>query len=368
MKKIFFLHIGYPRTGTKTFQTHFFPNHPDINYLGRHPKRKELGHAHINVLNTIMIVSDEIFQINKNFIIDEVKKLSFSENKINIASSEFFILSECLYDGLSETDDKKILKKTWFEKKRELNNESNISLERTISRLKIILDDLQIELKVFFSIREQCSEILSLYTASSPEDGSSFPISSNLFLDNIKKEKKNHFVRIFLNTFNYFKKYEAISKIVGKKNLKILVYEDLKYKKDHFLRELSNFLEIDFNISMDLINKSVHENSTSYLINENTNYNSVYKVILAKFNKNLFNPQENFNINLLKKKIGNLLNFVKRLFLRNKDNNNLLKKNNLTENRLNLQKNFNLIKKIYYKDNILLDKKINLNLKDYNYH
>ena len=42
----------------------------DINYLGRHPKNKELGHAHINVLNTIMIVSDEIFQINKNFIIN----------------------------------------------------------------------------------------------------------------------------------------------------------------------------------------------------------------------------------------------------------------------------------------------------------
>ena len=29
------VHLGYPKTATTTFQQHVFPNHPEIDYLGK---------------------------------------------------------------------------------------------------------------------------------------------------------------------------------------------------------------------------------------------------------------------------------------------------------------------------------------------
>ena len=49
-----YVHFGFPRTGTKTLQMHLFPNHPQINYLGRYPKTKpklELMELIVNLHN-----------------------------------------------------------------------------------------------------------------------------------------------------------------------------------------------------------------------------------------------------------------------------------------------------------------------------
>ncbi len=367
MPKKLYLHIGYPRTATKTFQNHFFPFHPDINYLGRHPIRKELGSTHIDIINTLMILPDEVFDHNKNFILSEIENLQLSENKINLISTEFFILSECLYEGFYDLDENKKIKKAWFGRKKEINKKSHIKLENSISRLQIIMQELKIELKIFFSIREQFSEILSLYTTSAPEGGNSFPLSVNLFFENIKNQNLNFFVGNFLETFNYKNKYEILSKIIGEKNLKVLVYEDLKYKKNFFLEELSNFLNIDVNTSKNLLNKNFRDNSTDYIINEKTEYNSIYKIILGKFKKNIIHFHENLNANILKKKIFNLLLFIKMIFAKKK-NNYLSNKKNLIDSRLQFEKNITLIRKIYRKDNELFDKKNHLNLKNYNYY
>ena len=42
--------------------------------------------------------------------------------------------------------------------------------------------------KIIFLIREQSFEFKSLYIASSPESGSSFPISGSQFIDQLKKK------------------------------------------------------------------------------------------------------------------------------------------------------------------------------------
>ena len=66
-KKTLYLHIGYPRTATKTLQTHFFPDHPDINYLGRHPKRRDLGPPHIDIINTIIAADNKLYDSQKEY-------------------------------------------------------------------------------------------------------------------------------------------------------------------------------------------------------------------------------------------------------------------------------------------------------------
>lgn len=368
MKKKLYIHLGYPRTGTKTLQTHFFPNHKDINYLGRHPKKRDLGSPHIDIINTIMILPDSIFEINKNSIINEVKKLPFVDNKINVISSEFFILSEFLYDGSYQVDKENKLERAWFQKKKELNYKSDITVERTITRLKSILEEIEVELKVFFSIREQSSEIISLYVAAAPESGSSFPITAEFLVGSIKKNVDNPFIKVFIETFNYYSKHSTLSKLVGENNLKVLVYEDLKYNKKFFLEEISNFLGIDLKVSIDLMKDSIYENSENYLINEKLDFNSPQKVILNKLIKNLFKFKENLKINNLKNKIKNFLILIRKTLSKKDDKNHFLNKKKLINSKLILEKNTMLVKMFYKHDNFLLDKKNNLNLKKYGYY
>ena len=90
IKKTLYLHIGYPRTATKTLQTHFFPDHPDINYLGRHPKRRDLGPPHIDIINTIIAADNKLYDSHKRIFGKKMNSLNFKEDKINVISSEFF--------------------------------------------------------------------------------------------------------------------------------------------------------------------------------------------------------------------------------------------------------------------------------------
>ena len=79
MKKELYLHIGYPRTATKTLQTHFFPEHKQINYLGRHPKRSDLGPPHIDIISKIIAINEELFIKNKEFFLKGINFL-FCQN------------------------------------------------------------------------------------------------------------------------------------------------------------------------------------------------------------------------------------------------------------------------------------------------
>ena len=102
--------------------------------------------------------------------------------------------------------------------------------------------------KIIFLIREQSFEFKSLYIASSPESGSSFPISGSQFIDQLKKKNKLFFQN-FLNTFNYNLKYDLLVNILGKENVKVLVYEHLLNDNKFFYEELSKFLNINSGIS-----------------------------------------------------------------------------------------------------------------------
>ena len=52
-----FIHVGYPKTATTTFQKHVFPNHPEIDYLGKfipgHRYRDERLYPSIDRLMTV---------------------------------------------------------------------------------------------------------------------------------------------------------------------------------------------------------------------------------------------------------------------------------------------------------------------------
>ena len=59
---------------------------------------------------------------------------------------------------------------------------------------------------------------------------------------------------------------------------------------------------------------------------------------------------------------------IRKILLGNFDKNYSLKKKKLIESRSILEKNIMLIKMLYKHDNLLLDNKNNLNLKNYDYY
>ena len=364
MKKELYLHIGYPRTATKTLQTHFFPEHKQINYLGRHPKRSDLGPPHIDIISKIIVINDELFIKNKEFFLKGINSLNFKEDKINVKSSEFFVLSECLYNSSYQIDGS-IISNSFFSKKSYDTNTN--TLEGSVKRLKIILEELDINLKLFFSIREQSSEFKSLYIAASPESGSSFPVSGSQFIEQLKK-KDNNFIQTFLKTFNYNLKYDLLTKILGKENVKVLVYEHLLNDRKFFCEELSTFLNINSGISYGLLKDEKRENSSNFHLNENLRLNNFFQILYSKIKKNIFNnPLENLNIFVIKKKFLNLFKLILTAFFKKKNFDYSINKRSLIYNVKIIEKNSDKIREIYKNENALLEKKIGYDLKKYNY-
>ena len=197
-------------------------------------------------------------------------------------------MSECLYNVSYQIDGNiirgSISSKTHKDTNKILNHTNIASLKRSIKRLKIILEELDINLKLFFSIREQSTEFKSLYVAASPESGGSFPVSGSQFIE-LLKTKDNNFIRTFLNTFNYNAKYDLLVKILGEENVKVLVYEHLLNDKKFFCEELSRFLNINSGISYSLIKNKPKENSSNYFLNETEKFNNFFEILYRKVKK-----------------------------------------------------------------------------------
>ena len=67
--KLYF-HFGFPRTGTTTLQVHLFPNHPQINYLGRYPKTK----PRLELMDLISNLNNDDFDKRYNELLIKAKE------------------------------------------------------------------------------------------------------------------------------------------------------------------------------------------------------------------------------------------------------------------------------------------------------
>tara|TARA_B100000963_G_C22639159_1_gene679396 strand:- start:6681 stop:7694 length:1014 start_codon:yes stop_codon:yes gene_type:complete len=330
MKKYnLYLHLGFPRTGSKTLQFHLFPLHKQINYIGRFPRKKE---THLKFINQLISYSNSEFEEKKQSILAEFNNIKFFEDKINLISDEFIILNQCIY-----------------------NYEATV--ERTIKRLYEICDDKNVGLKIFFNIRNQKDIISSLYYATNPEFENSLKFTSIELIDYIKLKKKNSHIFNFLEVFNYDKIINKIEKIIGEENLKIFIYEELKDNKKLYIKNLSNYLNIDPLEAEELL-KNKHEHKKEEYINEETSINSQFNIIKVKFIKNFvkfkLNPMR------IKQYFKNLIRILKTKSKlsssEKKDRKELLKKSIelISQNDLT-------IKNFFKNSNKNLSSKVNLN-------
>ena len=148
-----------------------------------------------------------------------------------------------------------------------------------------------------------------------------------------------------------------MEKIIGKENLKIFIYEELKDNKKLYIKNLSNYLNIDPLEAEELL-KNKHEHKKEEYINEEILINSQFNIIKVKFIKNFvkfkLNPMR------IKQYLKNLIRILKTKSKlspsEKKDRKELLKKSIelISQNDLT-------IKNFFKNSNKNLSSKVNLN-------
>ena len=341
-----YIHFGFPRTATTTSQIHLFPNHPQINYLGRYPKTK----PKLELIDLINNLNNDDFDKRYNELLKKTEELYLDPNKTNIISYEYIIWNAIHYDDPYHNPDP--------------NDIHFRTVPRTVSRINSLFSEIDVEVYFFCSIRNQSDMIRSAYNVTSPELGASMTFAGEEIIQYLKTKNTNKpKIKRLLNGYNYCELYKNLSKVVGENKIKFFLYEEFKNRRDDFVSDLSNYLKIDPAISIKLL-KYRHENS----VKEIHIIESPLPVLCFKLIKNFKSPKilfENFNKKLLN--MFKLLNQQIRKFDKKDKEVIKIKKENLIKQLNVIKNNSPLIKKYYRNDCLELKNKLKLDIDKYDY-
>ena len=211
-----FIHVGYPKTATKFLSRKFFKFHPKIENFGKVDGLWDIEPDLLKSFNMIMHLK-KISKKNEIEIIRCFKNLKLKKNRVNFIS----------YEGFTQ-----------------LNYVNNFDI--IFRRLKKYFLKSSIKLKIIVTIRNQV-EMIPTHYANAPKLYSHLKI--NRFKDFInkldsKKKKLNDQFKTIFSRYKYFELYLCLLKLFGRKNLKILLLEDLRLNKKFFFKELCKFLNL----------------------------------------------------------------------------------------------------------------------------
>lgn len=212
-----YLHIGYPKTGTKTLQNGLFENLADITFLGMSAKTKPLAPIleRIKHYDSIEYPADETRRIYNN-ILDGITPL-----KDTILISNEDLTTANLFD-------------------RKMVDRGLVA-----ERLKSVLGPA----KIMIVIRSQLTAIPSLYTQLCPLDGYSKPR-----FEQTLKENLNNFSNGFLSNYKYDKLIKRYEECFGSKNIGVFVFEEIIDDPFSYYSKICSFMEID--LSREVFEKS----------------------------------------------------------------------------------------------------------------
>lgn len=253
-----YLHLGYPKTATTFLQREYFSKSKNINYLGK-PFNKKI----INLFKEITKkkMSNNI-RFKKKYIINNLSK-----KKINLISQESFF-------------------SIFFNKKNHIDT--------TIKNLKKTLRTFKLDLKIFILIRNQEDLFLSLFTESFLNIKNKYKVDNlEQFIENINDKK----FKTFLDNLNFYKRINTLNKTFGTNNVKVFLYEDLKYNFSFFRKTLIKYLCLDYYEEKKYLkNRIVHASTKknekyisneTYLISEKLSNLWIYKKLKRILKKNI---------------------------------------------------------------------------------
>jgi hypothetical protein len=233
-----FIHVGFPKTGTTFLQKHLFDNHSEINniFSNSAPLQNE---SLKDFLKLLVVTNDTDFDTRIKYFKKEAQKIDLVSDKINLLSYEVFT------SGIDN-----------FE----------LDIFKTFERIKTVFCNDDIRCKVFFTIRNQPQYIVSRYAQGSikfESEKKEWASFSNFlkYFDSIEERGACTKSSKFFDTIKYNNIYLGLSKIFGKDNVKVFIYEKLKNNQVKFISEMSQYFLINVDEAIALtMNKK--ENTT----------------------------------------------------------------------------------------------------------
>ncbi len=329
--KNLYVHIGFPRTATKTLQLRLFKKHNGLNYLGRYPDRDP---SHNVTISKILNYDEDEFLKNFDILSREIKNLPLSLNKANLISDEFFVLKDLLYQ--------------------------KISIKASIQRLNKLCKLNNINLKIIYSVRNQTDIIRSLFTVTFY---SSLKTDCEKIISAMNGLKTDTYTLNFLKGFDYNQLHITLSEIVGSNNLSVIFFENSLITKGQYFKEISDLLSLSnsetfkllddkkIHLSNDQIRSEIKLSTKSQLI-----YHQIKELNLKKIFSRNFIPRL---ITFFKKKIFPNVKIDKKKVIEN----NLILNNALIE----FKKNEKLIKDYFLRSNkeFFKKNKVSTNIKKF---
>ncbi len=231
MSKIFYLHVGYPKTGTTTLQQKVFPN------LGK----KIIFVGKINGFKNGEYVLEP--QNNKLFL--ELRQLSWSGLKDKpIAKGTFYNLIKNYYPDNSDQDifmsDENFvtfsLIPDLFDGKLRM-----MSLNDRINRLKEIVEDSGYTLKILMNVRNQSSFIHSFYAEFNSKIRDRLRIKKyKNFLEYLFSENNKE----ICSSLNYSNTAIKMMELVGHENFLLIPYELMESESKLYLDLIYDFCSV----------------------------------------------------------------------------------------------------------------------------
>jgi len=265
-------HLGYPRTGTTFLQTHIFPKHKEINFLG--PKNYLNRHNVKINQETLDKFRDFYLLNNQNDLTNDAIK-HFDKKKINIISSENYLTFRNVINNFYDC---KYIEKLF-------HNE-----ELEISFLIVLRNQYDLINSLYHHSYNHISEFLKI---------KNFEKLINKISDGVDIDFSNFPLRLFLDTYDFNLIDMKLKKLFKDIKIKYLFYEDLKYNKNIFTDEFCEFLKLDRSYTKSLFDsepineRRIYKNDPFVIstLKYKIINNKVFTILKNKFPlKHLFKP------------------------------------------------------------------------------
>lgn len=235
-----YLHIGYPKTGTTTFQDYLFPNHPEIIDISPDIRPLEvLKKLHYSRENSLL----RDMGLNRN----EIEAQTTITNGKHILSEESFLSYSMFFQSFPRP---------------QIFTPDPASTARKL-KIMFLESGLFDSVKIIITIRRQEEMLKSMYAQMFNYSYKRYSETKNFsaFLDYVFKIGHNGFI---LDALHFLDIIQVYQKQFGEGNVKVLVFEQLKQDPTSFIKQLCDYLEIDATQAMTLL-KNKRSNAKSGL-------------------------------------------------------------------------------------------------------
>lgn len=268
-KHEYFIHIGFPKTGTTYLQEKIFPNINGISYLGKRnpPLRKR------SIKKKVL---DKVFPAYKYLRESNIEPMfDYNREQVSLIREyqspcwlrDFYAIPPFLWDS------QEIIKNLEFVLKNNAASKFICSDEGLCGdpihspynqyfvpeRLKGVFPDG----KIIITVREQVSSILSHYRMYLANGG---PYKLQTMLQSDEQLGKYPHHSIYMPYFLYDNIVSEYKRLFGESNVLVLLFEEMIFDSCNYFNRITNYLDVD---PFDVTDKRP--------INEGSNINSILK-------------------------------------------------------------------------------------------